>query len=272
MSRIAARFNALKAAHKKAFIPFLSAGDPDLETSAALLAGLPGAGVDLIEIGMPFSDPVADGPAIECGNLRAFKAGITMRKILALVTDFRQKDADTPVILMGYANPVYSYGLEAFAHDAVAAGVDGLIVADLPHEEDADLRAAAQRQGLDIIRLIAPTTPLERLPTILTGVGGFAYYVSIAGTTGTKEAQTDPVRRAVEALRPHTQLPIGVGFGITTPEQAHAIAQVCDAVIVGSAIVKRIAANLDAQGHANPSLVNDVLGFIETLAQATHRG
>ncbi len=270
MSRITARFAALKAVKKKAFITFTSAGDPDLKTFAEILAGQPKAGVDLIEIGMPFSDPVADGPAIECANLRAFAAGITMVKILALVASFREQDEETPIILMGYANPIYAYGLEKFTRDAKKAGVDGLIIADLPPEEDSELRKLAQEQDIDIIRLVTPTTDAERLPTILNGASGFLYYVSVAGITGSKQASVAPVRRAIEAIRPHSSLPVGVGFGISTPEQARDIAQTADAVIVGSAIVKRIETNLDAQGRAKACLVNDVLAFIETLAQATH--
>ena len=288
MSRIAERFNALKAENKKAFIPFVTAGDPDLAVFAEILARLPGAGADLIEIGMPFSDPMADGPAIERANLRAFAAGITLRKILKLVADFRQKDAATPIILMGYANPIYAYGIEKFVADAKGAGVDGLIVADLPPEEDAELRGPAQRQGIDMIRLVTPTTDEKRLAVILNGAGavavaplgaeqsrpqkatGFLYYVSVTGITGSKQASADPVRRAVGNIRPHTLLPVAVGFGISTPEQARGIAACADAVVVGSAIVNRIASNLDEKNKAKAGLVKDVLAFVETLAKATH--
>jgi tryptophan synthase alpha chain len=270
VSRISSRFAALKAAKKKAFISFISAGDPDVKTYAALLAGLPKAGVDLIEIGVPFSDPVADGPSIERGNLRAFKAGITLAKIFGLVTDFRKKDSETPIVLMGYANPVYSYGLEKYTAAAKKAGVDGLIVADLPPEEDSDLRAAAKAQGIDVIHFITPTTDVKRLDKILPGAGGFLYYVSVAGTTGSKQAVAASVRRAIEMIRPHSKMPVAVGFGISTPAAARAIAETSDAVIVGSAIVDRIAANLDAKGKTKPGLVKDVLGFVETLAKATH--
>ncbi|MDR3423515.1 MAG: tryptophan synthase subunit alpha [Alphaproteobacteria bacterium] len=272
MSRIAARFAALKEAKKKAFIAFLTAGDPDLKTFADMLAGLPKAGADLIEIGMPFSDPMADGPIIEQADLRAFAAGINMALILDSVVRFRKQDNDTPIILMGYANPVYSYGIEKFVSAAKKAGVDGLIIADLPPEEDSELRKAAQAQGLDIIRLITPTTDAKRLPVVLKDAGGFLYYVAVTGTTGGKQAVTEPVRRAIEAIRPHTNLPVAVGFGISTPEQAQSIAKISDAVIVASAIINRIASNLDAQGKAKPGLVKDALGFVETLAQATHKG
>lgn len=270
MSRIAVRFAALKAANKKAFIPFITAGDPDLETFAALLAKLPEAGCDLIEIGMPFSDPMADGPAIEKANLRAFAAGIKLGKILKLVGDFRRQDNEMPVILMGYANPIYAYGIEKFVADAKNAGVDGLIIADLPPEEDAELRIPAQRQGIDIIRLVTPTTDGKRLKVILNSAAGFLYYVSITGITGSKQVSAAPVSKAVEAIRPHSALPVAVGFGISTPEQAREIANCADAVVVGSAIVNRIAANLDAQGRAKPGLVKDVLLFVENLAKATH--
>jgi len=271
VSRITARFAALKAAKKKAFICFTSAGDPDFGTFAKILEGLPKAGVDLIEIGMPFSDPVADGPAIERANLRAFKAGIKMRKIFDFVAEFRKKDNETPIVLMGYANPLYTYSLEKFVADAKKAGIDGMIVADLPPEEDSELRAAAKAQGIDIIRLVTPTTDAKRLQTILKGAGGFLYYVSVAGTTGSKQAVAKSVRRAIETIRSHSELPVAVGFGISTPEQAREIAKTSDAVIVGSAIVNRIAANLDKQGKAKAGLVKDVLGFVGTLAQATHK-
>ena len=272
MSRISTRFAALAAAHKKAFIPFITAGDPDLATCAEILNGLPRAGADLIEIGMPFSDPVADGPAIERANLRAFAAGIKLGKILTLVADFRTQDNETPIILMGYANPIYAYGIEKFAADAHSAGVDGLIIADLPPEEDSELRAATQKHGIDIIRLVTPTTDKKRLATVLNGASGFLYYVSVTGITGSKQVSVEPVRRAVETIKQHTTLPIAVGFGISTPAQAQEIAACADAVVVGSAIVNRIASNLDAQNKPKAGLVNDVLGFVETLANAAHRG
>jgi tryptophan synthase alpha chain len=272
LSRIGARFKTLKEQNRKAFIPFVTAGDPDLETFATLLAGLPKAGCDLIEIGMPFSDPMADGPAIERANLRAFAAGIKLGKILKLVGDFRKQDAETPIILMGYANPVYAYGIEKFVADAKDAGVDGLIIADLPPEEDAELRVPAQRLGIDIIRLVTPTTDEKRLTVVLNNATGFLYYVAVTGVTGSKQASIEPVRRAIEAIRLQTMLPVAVGFGISTAAQAQEIAGSADAVVVGSAIVNRIAGNLDAQNKAKSGLVNDVLVFVETLAQAAHRG
>jgi tryptophan synthase alpha chain len=270
MSRIAARFTALKAARKKAFIPFITAGDPSPEIFADILAGLPEAGCDLIEIGMPFSDPMADGSAIERANLRAFAAGIKLGKILSLVAAFRKGDNETPVILMGYANPVFAYGIEKFLYEAKNAGVDGLIIADLPPEEDAELRVPAQKNGLDIIRLVAPTTDAKRLPVVLENAGGFLYYISVTGITGSKQASAEPVRRAVDAIRPHSALPVVAGFGISTPEQARDIAACADGVVVGSAIVNHIAAYLDAQNKPKTGLVKDLLGFVETLAQATH--
>jgi tryptophan synthase alpha chain len=272
VSRISARFAALKVANKKAFIPFISAGDPDIATFAQLLASLPKAGCDLIEIGMPFSDPMADGPAIERANLRAFAAGITMQKILQQVAVFRERDNETPLILMGYANPIYSYKIDKFVNDAKKAGVDGLIIADLPPEEDAELRDPASKAGIDIIRLVAPTTDAKRLTTILKGATGFLYYVSVTGITGSKEVSAEPVKRALEAIRTQSTLPVAVGFGISTPEQAKEIAAVADAVVVGSAIVNRIASNLDAQNKVKPGLINDVLSFVEALAKATHNG
>jgi len=219
---------------------------------------------------MPFSEPVADGPIIQCANLRAFKAGITTNKIFTFVEDFRKKDFETPIILMGYANPVYSYGIEKFVSAAQKSGVDGMIVADLPPEEDSELRAAAGAKGIDVIHLITPTTDAARLQVILKGAGGFLYYVSVAGTTGGKQAVAESVRRAVETIRPHSELPIAVGFGISTTEQAREIAKTADAAIVASAIIDRLAANLDEKGAAKRVLVKDVLGFVETLARATH--
>jgi len=272
LSRIKARFQALKAANKKAFIPFLTAGDPDLTTFSQILEGLPSAGCDLIEIGMPFSDPMADGPAIERANGRAFAAGISLPKILALVAEFRKKDSETPVILMGYANPIAAYGLNKFASDAKNAGVDGLIIADLPPEEDGELRALASAKDIDMIRLLAPTTDAKRLPVVLKEASGFLYYVSVTGITGSKQASAEPVRKALEFIRKSTNLPIAVGFGISTPQQAQGIAAYADAVVVGSAIVNRIASLLDAQNKAQKGLVKEVMTFVELLAKATHNG
>ena len=264
-SRIPARFAALKAQSRPAFVSFITAGDPDLETSAKILAGLPKAGVDIIELGMPFSDPMADGPAIQAANLRAFKAGITLPKVLDLVRGFRKNDTETPLVLMGYYNPIYVYGAEKFLADAKAAGVDGLIVVDLPPEEDAELCEPAQKHGLNFIRLVTPTTDAKRLPTVLRNASGFLYYVSVTGITGQKEIDSAPVRQALDALRQKTTLPIAVGFGITSPDQARAIGAFADGVVVGSAIVKRIESNLDGEGRARTGLVEDVLSFVKTL-------
>ena len=268
--RIAARFAALKASGKKALVAYITAGDPDLETSAKLLAGLPNAGVDVIELSFPFSDPMADGPTIQQANIRAFAAGISVKKVLGMVATFRKTDSSTPIVLMGYYNPVYAFGVENFLAEAKAAGVDGLIVVDLPPEEDSELCDPARRHGINFIRLITPTTDAKRLPTVLHNAGGFLYYVSMAGITGTKAVDTNAVANAINSLRGQTNLPIAVGFGITTPEQAQIIAKTADGAIIGSAIVNRIAANLDAHGKAKAGLVDDVLGYIKTLAQAVH--
>jgi tryptophan synthase alpha chain len=269
--RLAARFEALKSKKQSGLISFITAGDPDLDTCAKILAGLPKAGVDVIEIGVPFSDPMADGPVIQAANLRAFKGGVTFAKTLDLVRGFRKQDGETPIVLMGYYNPISAYGVDRFLKDAKAAGVDGLIVVDLPPEEDAELCTPAASYGLNFIRLVTPTTDAKRLPSVLNNASGFLYYVSIAGITGTKAVEAAPVKKAVEELRRHTQLPVAVGFGITTPEQARDIAQAADAAVVGSAIVGRIAAGLDEQGKAKPGLVEDVLKFVESLAKAVHQ-
>ena len=266
MSRIAARFDALKAEGRGGLITFLTAGDPDLDTSRDILMGLAGAGADLIELGMPFSDPMADGPAIQAGSLRALKAGMTLKKTLALVAEFRKQDADTPVVLMGYYNPIYIYGTETFVVDAKAAGVDGLIIVDLPPEEVDELWKPARDVGIDFIFLTAPTSDDARLPVIVKRASGFVYYVSITGITGTRSADLADVEEAVSRLRRHTDLPIGVGFGIKTPDQARGIATVADAAVVGSALVDIIAGNLDDDGAPGPKLVDGVLGLVAELA------
>ena len=268
--RLSARFAALKATGKTALVTYVTAGDPDLETSAAILNGLPTAGADIIELAMPFSDPMADGPTIQAANIRAFKAGIKLTKVLDLVRAFRTKDDTTPIVLMGYYNPIYVYGVERFLKDAKATGVDGLIVVDLPPEEDSELCIPAMQHGINFIRLVTPTTDAKRLPTVLTNTSGFLYYVSVTGITGAKQVSAAPVQDAVATLRKHTNLPVAVGFGITTPEQARQIAATADGVVVGSAIVKRVAANLDDLGRAKPGLVDDVLGFVRSLAEAVH--
>jgi len=267
MSRIAKRFAELKKANCAAFVPFVTAGDPDSETTTALLEALPAAGADLIELGVPFSDPMADGPAIQASSLRALEAGMTLQKVLELVRKFRRKDHATPVILMGYYNPIHAYGTARFAKDAHEAGVDGLITVDLPPEEDEVLRTPAAAQGLDIVRLATPTTDDARLATVLTGASGFLYYVSIAGITGTKSFSEEDVRAAVTRLQAGSGLPCAVGFGIKTPEQAAVIAGFADGAVVGSAIVDRIAAGA---GRKKAELVADVMEFCAAIAQSVH--
>jgi tryptophan synthase alpha chain len=267
MSRIEKRFAALKAEGRAGLVAYLTAGDPDLETSTRLLAGVAAAGADLIEIGMPFSDPMADGPLIQAAGLRALQNGMTLKKTLTLVKHLRARDPDTPYVLMGYYNPIYRYGAEAFAKDAAAAGVDGLIIVDLPPEEEAELAEPATKAGLDLVRLATPTSDEHRLPAIVKQASGFVYYVAIAGITGTRSAESGAVREAVARLRRFTKLPVAVGFGIRTPEQAAEIARVADAAVVGSALVDRLAQNLDRAGKAKPELVDAVLGDISALAK-----
>jgi tryptophan synthase alpha chain len=266
LSRIERRFAALKVEGRAGLIAYLTAGDPDLETSTRLFEGVAAAGADLIEIGMPFSDPMADGPLIQAAGMRALKAGMTLHKTLALVKHLRAQDPDTPYVLMGYYNPIYRYGTEAFAKDAAAAGVDALIVVDLPPEEDPELAAPARQAGLDLVRLATPTSDAHRLPKIVDRASGFLYYVAIAGITGTRSAEPGAVYEAVAQLRRFTNLPIVVGFGIKTPEQAAEIARVADAAVVASALVDRLARNLDPAGKAWPGLVDAVLGDIAALA------
>jgi tryptophan synthase alpha chain len=264
--RIARRFAALGTEGRGGLVTFLTAGDPEPEISANLIAALPAAGADLIEIGMPFSDPMADGPAIQAAGLRALKSGMTLAGTLDIVRRLRQADSATPIVLMGYYNPIYRYGAERFAADAAAAGVDGLIIVDLPPEEAEELSRPAREAGLDLIRLTAPTTDEARLPTVLAGSSGFVYHVSIAGITGTRSAATASVAQAMERLRRHTRLPVAVGFGIRTPEQAAEVARLADAAVVGSALVQRIAGHLDSGGRAQPGLVEAVLADVRALA------
>jgi len=267
VSRIEERFAALKAEGRAGLVAYLTAGDPDLETSTRLFEGVAAAGADLIEIGMPFSDPMADGPLIQAAGMRALKAGMTLRKTLALVRHLRARDPATPYVLMGYYNPIYRYGAAAFAKDAAAAGVDGLIIVDLPPEEDPELAEPARRAGLDLVRLATPTSDEHRLPVIVERASGFLYYVAIAGITGTRSADAAAVRDAVARLRRFTQLPVAVGFGIKSPEQAAEVARAADAAVVGSALVDRLAQNLDDSGKAKPGLVAAVLGDIAALAR-----
>jgi tryptophan synthase alpha chain len=267
LSRVERRFAALEAEGRGGLIVFIACGDPDPETFFEILSGLPEAGVDVIEIGMPFSDPMADGPAIQAASLRALRAGMTLKGTLELATRFRAKDDETPIILMGYYNPIYSYGPRKFVEDARGAGVDGLIVVDLPPEEDEELCQPAIDAGLHWIRLATPTSDDARLPTVLSNTSGFVYYVSIAGITGTRSASGEAVRQAVARLKAHTDLPIAVGFGVKTPEQAAEIAAVADAAVVGSSVIERLKAGLDAENRVTPGLVDDVLGFVRSLAE-----
>ncbi len=266
MSRIEARFAVLRGEGRAGLVAYLTAGDPDPDTSARLFAGLPPAGADLIEIGMPFSDPMADGPAIQDAGQRALRAGMTLRGTLALVRGLRRDDDATPIVLMGYFNPIYRYGAERFVGEAVEAGVDGVIVVDLPPEEDAELSDPARKAGLDVIRLATPTSDERRLPRIVEGASGFLYYVAIAGITGTRPADTSAVAAAVARLRRFTSLPVAVGFGIKNPEQAAAVARTADAAVVGSSLVQRLALNLDPAGRAMPGLVDAVLADVRGLA------
>jgi tryptophan synthase alpha chain len=266
-TRIDHRFAALKAEGRSGLVTFITAGDPDHETSLALLKGLPGAGADVIELGMPFTDPMADGPAIQAAGLRALTNGARMTRTLDMVREFRKGDDETPLVLMGYYNPVYSYGVERFLADARQAGVDGLIVVDLPPEEDGELCEPALRAGVNFIRLTTPTTDDDRMPAVLANTSGFVYYVSVTGVTGAGSASDGAIDEAVARLRRHTDLPLAVGFGITTPEAAAAVARVADAAVVGSAIVRQVEANLDAEGKPTAALVPNVLDFVRALAQ-----
>ncbi len=254
-------------AGRAGLVTFITAGDPDSETSAAILAGLPAAGADIVELGMPFSDPMADGPAIQASSQRALKAGQNMKKTLAMVRDFRGRDDDTPVVLMGYYNPIYIYGVDDFVGDAAAAGVDGLIVDDLPPEEDEELRLPAAGAGIDFIRLATPTSDETRLPRLMETAAGFVYYVSVAGITGTKSATIDSIGKAVGRIRAHSRLPVAVGFGIKTAAQAAAVAGVADAAVVGSAIVEIIRNRLGPDNAPLTDLADSVLHFVSQLSE-----
>jgi len=264
--RIHERFTALRAEGRAGLVTFVTAGDPDFETSWNILAGLPEAGADLIEIGMPFSDPMADGPAIQASSLRALGSGQNMAKTIDLVRRFRAADATTPLLLMGYYNPIYRYGNQRFLDDAKSAGADGLIIVDLPPEEDSELCLPARDTGLHFIRLATPTTDQARLAKVLTNASGFIYYVSITGITGTRSARPGDVNERIAALRAATDLPIAVGFGIKTPQQAAAIARIADAVVVGSALVERIRQGLDDDRRPGAGLVAETLGLVKELA------
>jgi tryptophan synthase alpha chain len=266
--RIEARFAELREAGRAGLVTYLCAGDPDIETSTRIIEGLPAAGADVIEIGMPFTDPMADGPSIQAGALRALKAGMTLRRVLDLVRHFRAADKRTPVVLMGYYNPIYHYGTERFLDDAKAAGADGLIVVDLPPEEDEELCLPALERGIAFIRLATPTTDDRRLPKVLANTSGFIYYVSMTGITGVGTPTVDLVDQAVRRIRAHSALPVAVGFGIRTPEQAREIAKVADAAVVGSALVDHIASSLDQNGQADAGLVASLLEQVSALADS----
>lgn len=267
-NRITARFAELRAQDRGALIPFIEAYDPDAETSMALLSGMPGAGADLIEIGVPFTDPMADGPIIQRAGQRALKAGATLAGTLAMVRDFRRHDAKTPIVLMGYFNPILSYGCDRFATDAASSGVDGLIVVDLPAEEADELTRHTTGERLELIRLIAPTTDDARLPHVLEGSGGFVYFVSITGITGTRTASTEALSFHIPRIRAATGLPVAVGFGVRTPEQAANAVRIADAAVVASALIDTLATHLDAQGRAQPTAVRAVLDKVRALSEA----
>jgi tryptophan synthase alpha chain len=266
-TRIDVRFAELKKQGRSAFVTFVMAGDPDPITSLEIIKALPGAGSDVIEIGMPFTDPMADGPSIQAAGLRALKAGMTLKKTLAMVREFRKGDDATPLVLMGYYNPIYIYGVDQFLVDAKAAGVDGLIVVDLPPEEDSELCLPALKAGLNFIRLATPTTDDRRLPAVLANTSGFVYYVSVTGITGSAAADSTAVTQAVARIKRHTKLPICVGFGIRTPEAARAVAANADGAVVGSALVDALSNSLDADGKASAKTVGAVAGLAASLAQ-----
>ena len=266
LDRIADKFAALKAEGRAAFVTFTAAGDPDFDTALALMKELPAAGADIIELGMPFTDPSADGPSVDKAGQRALKAGGSMINTLKMVRAFRENDNSTPIVLMGYYNPVMAYGVDIFLKDASSAGVDGLIIVDLPPEEDEELRLPAKDAGIHVIRLATPTTVGERLHAVLDDASGFVYYVAVAGITGGKSAAEDDIRQAIARLKAVTDLPVCVGFGIRTPEQAAVIARHADGAVVGSAIVDVIANNLDELGKANNKLADETLSFVTELA------
>jgi len=266
-TRIDRRFATLQAEGRAALVTFLTAGDPDAETSLAILRALPAAGADVIELGMPFTDPMADGPAIQMSSQRAIKAGQTLARTLDIVGAFRRGDDATPIVLMGYYNPIYVYGVERFLRDATSAGVDGLIVVDLPPEEDEELCLPALKAGLNFIRLATPTTDDKRLPAVLANTSGFVYYVSVTGITGAAAPDPGKVAGAVARIKRHTRLPVAVGFGVRTAEQAGAIAAGADGVVVGSALVSALKASLDASDKATAQTVTAVVDLVAELAR-----
>jgi tryptophan synthase alpha chain len=267
--RVDLAFKRLSDEDRGGLVTFITAGDPDLETSQSLMERLPDSGADIIELGMPFSDPMADGPAIQAASLRALANGASLHKTLDMVARFRRSNDQTPVILMGYFNPIYQYGPARFVTDAVKSGVDGLILVDLPPEEDDELCDPARTAGLHWVRLVTPTSDEERLKTVLKNSSGFLYYVSIAGITGTRSAAVSAVGDAVARLRSHTGLPIAVGFGINTPDQVRDTVEVADGAVVGSAIIREIEKNLDDTGAARPELLENVSSLVRTLAEGT---
>jgi tryptophan synthase alpha chain len=269
-TRIERRFAALKEEGRAALMTFVMGGDPDYETSLATVKALPAAGADLIEIGMPFTDPMADGSAIQAAGLRALKGGQTMKRTLKLVREFRRSDDATPIVLMGYYNPIYIYGVAPFLVDAKAAGVDGLIIVDLPPEEDTELCLPALKAGFNFIRLATPTTDDKRLPAVLANTSGFVYYVSITGITGSAAPDSGKVGEAVKRIKRHTVLPVCVGFGVRTAEQVRAIAQSADGVVVGSALVDTVRKHLDADGKAAAATANAVADLVRVLASGVH--
>lgn len=263
MTRIDQKFSELRAAGKKAFVSYIMAGDPDFETSLEIVKGLPAAGVDVIELGLPFTDPMADGPTIQLAGQRALAAGMTLERTLELAREFRKGDDTTPIVLMGYYNPIYNRGVDKFLADAKASGIDGMIIVDLPPEEDSELCIPAQAAGLNFIRLATPTTDDKRLPKVMQNTSGFVYYVSINGITGSAEADAADVGPEVARIKASTDLPVIVGFGINTPEKAEAVAKVADGAVVGSAIISKMAAG---------GSVAEVLAFVKTLSDGAHRG
>jgi tryptophan synthase alpha chain len=269
-TRIDARFDALKTQERAALVTFVMAGDPDPETSLDIIKALPAAGADVIEVGMPFTDPMADGPAIQAAGLRALKAGMTLKKTLKLVTEFRAGDNETPIVLMGYYNPIYVYGVDKFLTDAKAAGVDGLIVVDLPPEEDQELCIPARDAGLNFIRLATPTTDDRRLPKVLENTSGFVYYVSLTGITGAALADYAGVSAAVKRIKGHTDLPIAVGFGVKNADNAAEIARDADGVVVGSALVEALKASLGPDNKAGAATVESVRALVASISAGVH--
>jgi tryptophan synthase alpha chain len=266
-TRIDARFAELAKQGRSALVTYVMAGDPDPKTSLDIIKALPKAGADMIEIGMAFTDPMADGPSIQAAGLRALKAGMTLKKTLEIIRDFRKDDNATPVVLMGYYNPIYIYGVDKFLVDAKSAGIDGLIVVDLPPEEDTELCIPAMKAGLNFIRLATPTTDDKRLPAVLANTSGFVYYVAVTGITGSASADSTVVGKAVARIKRHTKLPVCVGFGIRTPDAARAIAENANGAVVGTALVDALRASLDTEGRATPKTVGAVADLVSALAQ-----